>query len=43
MALPDGDNVCGCQGGAAGNAGGNSGNVVVDRLKSLKAGWTVQF
>ena len=43
MAPPDDDNVGGGQGGVLGNAGGNGGNAVVDRLKSLELGGLSSF
>ena len=43
MAPPDDNNVGGGQGGVAGSAGGNSGNAVVDRLKSLELGGLSSF
>ena len=43
MALLDDNNVGGGQGGAVGNAGGNGGKAVVDRLKSLELGGLSSF
>ena len=43
MAPLDDTNVGGGQGSESGNAGGNSSNAVVDRLKSLESGELSSF